>query len=129
MYSAVSCSFMQGTRIIRDTFDKTTVRTSLIAISLIHSKIDNCNSLPLNLPTRTRRRDADDHRFQLVVVDVASAGGRTFRTPVGASWCQLSVGSSELVADRCLASASLRVSWWTQYSATAVGKTLSWCVN
>jgi len=51
-------------------------------------------------PTLTRH-DADDYRFQLVVVGVASAGVCTFPTPVGASWCQLVVSSSEHFRASC----------------------------
>jgi len=43
--------------------------------------------LSAHRPTRNRRY-ASDHRFQLVIVGVASAGGRTFPTPVGVSWWQ-----------------------------------------
>jgi len=45
-----------------------------------------------------------------VVVGVASAGGRTFPTPVGASWCQLAVGSSEHIKTSCQQLAMIGVS-------------------
>jgi len=57
-------------RHIRNFIDQTTACT--IAISLIHSKIDYCNSLLINLPTQT-------NRLQLVLNSAAHAVTKTLK--------------------------------------------------
>ena len=62
---------MRDLRRIRNTLDSTTAKT--IATSLIHSKVDYCNSLFLNLP----RCQLD--RLQLILNSAARAGSNTPR--------------------------------------------------
>jgi len=50
--SSISKSCFLNIRDLRHTIDQTTA--CIIATSLIYSKIDNCNSLPLNLPATQR---------------------------------------------------------------------------
>jgi len=60
-------------RRIRNTIDLPTVTAKTIATSLIHSKVDYCNSLYLNLP----RTQLD--RFPLILNSAARAVCRTPR--------------------------------------------------
>ena len=65
-----SCLFhIRDLRRIRNTIDQTTAST--IATSLIHSKIDYCNSLLLNLPAN------QTNRLQLVLNSAARAVAKT----------------------------------------------------
>jgi len=62
-------------RRIRNTIDQTTACT--IATSLIHSKIDYCNSLLLNLPA------TQTNRLQLVLNSAARAVTKTPKFHIG----------------------------------------------
>ena len=65
-----SCLYhIRDLRRIRNTIDRTTACT--IATSLVHSKLDYCNSLLLNLPS------AQANRLQLVLNSAARAVTKT----------------------------------------------------